>query len=238
MMWIFVASQVLQAASSAGLPDFKVSGSREQGFTFETDTIPADQVDAVDLMFMAEAVKLCEPLKPRYGSYSADHADERTLANYRRLIACEKANRGEDQTAPPDFAPIAKDELDAQAAFEAYFAALDGGDFDTAMRLSDPGPWTREQLEQSSKSFMDLVGKGKRVIYRITWKLDPQGQPHRGVYVDISYYGRFSQGKDVCGAALFYRKSEGVYLYSRDLMQVGDSAALPETGNPCPPDSP
>lgn len=117
-------------------------------------------------------------------------------------------------TIPSDsdsFEPTATDESDAMASLAAYTLALARRDFASAyamLRLSFQAANPRLEWEMNLRKRDALWADGTIRILRLSWYLDPAGQPP-GVYAAFDFRGDRPDGTMDCGYVVVHRSAPG-----------------------------
>lgn len=109
------------------------------------------------------------------------------------------------------FAPAAVDEEGAIDRFAAYVAALAKRDYDAAyamLRLSLQASSPRLEWEMNLRKRGTLWADGRLRILRLSWYLDPAGQPP-GVYAAFDFRGDRADGTMDCGYVVVHRATPG-----------------------------
>jgi len=109
------------------------------------------------------------------------------------------------------FAPAAVDEEGAIDRFAAYVAALAKRDYDAAyamLRLSLQASSPRLEWEMNLRKRGTLWADGRLRILRLSWYLDPGGQPP-GVYAAFDFRGDRADGTMDCGYVVVHRAAPG-----------------------------
>lgn len=109
------------------------------------------------------------------------------------------------------FAPAAVDEEGAIDRFAAYVAALAKRDYDAAyamLRLSLQASSPRLEWEMNLRKRGTLWADGRLRILRLSWYLDPAGQPP-GVYAAFDFRGDRADGTMDCGYVVVHRAAPG-----------------------------
>ncbi|WP_067105770.1 hypothetical protein [Sphingopyxis granuli] len=109
------------------------------------------------------------------------------------------------------FAPAAADEEGAIDRFAAYVAALAKRDYDAAyamLRLSLQASSPRLEWEMNLRKRGTLWADGRLRILRLSWYLDPAGQPP-GVYAAFDFRGDRADGTMDCGYVVVHRAAPG-----------------------------
>ena len=109
------------------------------------------------------------------------------------------------------FAPTAADEEGAIDRFAAYVAALAKRDYDAAyamLRLSFQASSPRLEWEMNLRKRAALWADGQLRILRLSWYLDPAGQPP-GVYAAFDFRGDRADGTMDCGYVVVHRAAPG-----------------------------
>lgn len=109
------------------------------------------------------------------------------------------------------FAPAAADEDGAIDRFAAYVAALAKRDYDAAyamLRLSLQASSPRLEWEMNLRKRGTLWADGRLRILRLSWYLDPAGQPP-GVYAAFDFRGDRADGTMDCGYVVVHRAAPG-----------------------------
>lgn len=109
------------------------------------------------------------------------------------------------------FAPAAADEEGAIDRFAAYVAALAKRDYDAAyamLRLSLQASSPRLEWEMNLRKRATLWADGRLRILRLSWYLDPAGQPP-GVYAAFDFRGDRADGTMDCGYVVVHRAAPG-----------------------------
>jgi len=105
------------------------------------------------------------------------------------------------------FAPAPADEEGAIDRFAAYTAALAKRDYDAAyamLRLSLQASSPRLEWEMNLRKRAALWADGTIRIVRLSWYLDPAGQPP-GVYAAFDFRGDRKDGTMDCGYVVVHR---------------------------------
>lgn len=105
------------------------------------------------------------------------------------------------------FTPAAPDEEGAIDRFAAYTAALAKRDYDAAyamLRLSLQASSPRLEWEMNLRKRAALWADGTIRIVRLSWYLDPAGQPP-GVYAAFDFRGDRKDGTMDCGYVVVHR---------------------------------
>jgi len=109
------------------------------------------------------------------------------------------------------FAPAVVDEEGAIDRFAAYVAALAKRDYDAAyamLRLSLQASSPRLEWEMNLRKRGTLWADGRLRILRLSWYLDPAGQPP-GVYAAFDFRGDRADGTMDCGYVVVHRAAPG-----------------------------
>ncbi len=110
-----------------------------------------------------------------------------------------------------DFAPTPADEAEAMARIAAYTMALARRDFAAAytmLRLSFQASNPRLEWEMNLRKRNALWADGTIRILRLSWYLDPAGQPP-GVYAAFDLRGDRPDGTMDCGYVVVHRVASG-----------------------------
>lgn len=105
------------------------------------------------------------------------------------------------------FTPAAPDEEGAIDRFAAYVTALAKRDYDAAyamLRLSLQASSPRLEWEMNLRKRSALWADGTLRIVRLSWYLDPAGQPP-GVYAAFDFRGDRKDGTMDCGYVVVHR---------------------------------
>ena len=120
----------------------------------------------------------------------------------------------EREVVAPDgvrFAPAPVDEEGAIDRFAAYTMALAKRDYASAyamLRLSFQAANPRLEWEMNLRKRTQLWADGTLRILRLSWYLDPQGQP-AGLYAAFDFRGDRADGTMDCGYVAVHRAAPG-----------------------------
>lgn len=120
----------------------------------------------------------------------------------------------EREVVAPDgvrFAPAPVDEEGAIDRFAAYTMALAKRDYASAyamLRLSFQAANPRLEWEMNLRKRTQLWADGALRILRLSWYLDPQGQP-AGLYAAFDFRGDRADGTMDCGYVAVHRAAPG-----------------------------
>jgi hypothetical protein len=109
------------------------------------------------------------------------------------------------------FSPAAADEEGAIDRLAAYTAALAKRDYDAAyamLRLSLQASSPRLEWEMNLRKRDALWADGTLRILRLSWYLDPAGQPP-GIYAAFDFRGDRADGTMDCGYVVVHRAEPG-----------------------------
>lgn len=118
-----------------------------------------------------------------------------------------------DVTAPDGraFQPTVADESAAMGRFAAYTMALAKRDFASAyamLRLSFQSANPRLEWEMNLRKRQELWADGQLRVLRLSWYLDPAGQPP-GLYAAFDFRGDRKDGTMDCGYVVVHRAAPG-----------------------------
>ena len=111
-----------------------------------------------------------------------------------------------------DWQPDAADQEAVERFAYRYFSAKDHGDyarayamFTSSMQQSAPiAGW-----KDAAEGFHALAGKSLgREIRKLTWYVNPPAAPRAGLYVGVSFAGRFENLELHCGYLMLYRLTD------------------------------
>lgn len=108
-------------------------------------------------------------------------------------------------------APTEADEAEAMGRMAAYTMALAGRDFASAyamLRLSFQAANPRIEWEMNLRKREALWADGTLRILRLSWYLDPAGQPP-GLYAAFDFRGDRTDGTMDCGYVVVHRSAPG-----------------------------
>jgi hypothetical protein len=109
------------------------------------------------------------------------------------------------------FEPSSADEEGAAARFADYALALEKRDYAAAyamLRLSFQASNPRLEWEMNHRKRAALWADGTIRVLRLSWYLDPAGQP-RGVYAAFDFRGDRKDGTMDCGYVVVHRAAPG-----------------------------
>lgn len=109
------------------------------------------------------------------------------------------------------FRPDASDETAAMDRFAAYTMALSRRDFAAAyamLRLSFQATNPRLEWEMNQRKRTTLWADGQIRVLRLSWYLDPAGQP-AGLYAAFDFRGDRKDGTMDCGYVAVHRAKAG-----------------------------
>lgn len=137
--------------------------------------------------------------------------------------------------APADWRATERDEADARAATERYFAAVDAGDAARVHAMWSANQQAARSVEERAaelRGFLDQAGRpGRHVIARLTWYVNPQGADRPGIYVAADYERSYSGFFVNCGYLVWFREAPGRYELIREetcIVGAGDAPNSPE----------
>ena len=112
----------------------------------------------------------------------------------------------------PGWLPSLAQEGAVAAATEAWFAAMESGDFARAYAMLAPANQTQSPAEFASTygALRRQAGEFRgRTILKITWTKDPANAPAPGVYAAVDVAERHANVDRQCGYLIWYQKPEG-----------------------------
>ncbi|HYI48075.1 MAG TPA: hypothetical protein VEX35_06375 [Allosphingosinicella sp.] len=140
-----------------------------------------------------------------------------------------------DPPAPADWRATERDEADARAATERYFAAVDAGDAARVHAMWSAGRQAATPLEERAaqlRGFRAQAGRpGRHLIARLTWYVNPDGADRPGIYVAADYERSYSGFFVNCGYLVWFREAPGRYELIREetgIIGAGDAPNTPE----------
>ena len=209
-----------QAIPEPELPDYEVSGSPDEGLFFVAKNFPLTQAPAVDAMMLAEAKRRCAPKIAFPADYlrlqdniTVDGQTMVGMVRYERIALCVDPMTP-IKAAPNDFHPSPNDEYDLISTFKAYFAALETGNVDALMRMRDYPLFPRKVLLKQIDNYKLQHAQPKRNILKTSWYSNPP-KLHNGIFGEVLYIQVISKTEALCGAAMFYKRAEHDYVFSR-----------------------
>ncbi|MBO9711957.1 DUF4019 domain-containing protein [Sphingomonas sp.] len=134
------------------------------------------------------------------------------VMDYRQLMRCAPMNAAAFPPAPEGWQPSKADVAGATKAFEAFYVALDAGQYERAAAMFEAqtaahlDPWIAEERNKHWS-----LGNGSRKVTGIQWVPNPTGAPHPGVYVRLTFAGDFEGAPVYCGAMTLYRTPGGAF---------------------------
>jgi hypothetical protein len=135
--------------------------------------------------------------------------------------------------APADWRATDRDEADARAATERYFAAVDAGDAARVHAMWSASPRAATPLEERAaqlRSFRDQAGRpGRHLIARLTWYVNPEGADRPGIYVAADYERSYSGFYLNCGYLVWFRQAPGRYELVREETAVVGAGDVPDS---------
>ena len=112
----------------------------------------------------------------------------------------------------PGWVPSVAQERDVAAATDAWFAALERGDYAGAYAMLAPANRLQspEQFAREHAASRDQAGAPRdRTILMVTWTRDPADAPFPGVYAAVDVSERHANVDRQCGYLMWYQKPEG-----------------------------
>jgi len=214
-------SGVPSSHPSAELPSFELSGTPEEGLFFVFKPFPLEQSDTVDIMVAAETKLRCAPKKRVFqanyrkipGNIKVMGRTVAGMVRYETLALCV----GPRELISPVssvFHPTPDDEKDLLSAFHAHFSAFDASDVDALMPLRDYPPLPRKVLLEEIRNDKLQYGERKRTILKTSWYPNPP-ELHNGIFGEVLFSQPVSSSRTLCRAAMFYKRGEHDFLFSR-----------------------
>ncbi|MGH8105219.1 MAG: DUF4019 domain-containing protein [Arenimonas sp.] len=111
-----------------------------------------------------------------------------------------------------DYTPSAEDMEAIDQKTEAYFAAVEAGNYKFAYAMQTPEMKMLADYEQWSefkkKTAADLGGLLSRTKTKVTWYKDPQNAPAPGLYVAVDFVSKYQNADFHSGYVVWYRLNE------------------------------
>jgi hypothetical protein len=137
--------------------------------------------------------------------------------------------------APADWRATERDEADARAATELYFAAVDAGDAARVHAMwiaSQQAATSLEERATELRRFRAQAGTpGRHRIARLTWYVNPPGADRPGIFVAADYERAYSGFFVNCGYLMWFREAAGRYALIREetgILAARDAPSTPE----------
>jgi hypothetical protein len=211
---------VAPKALSTELPSYDLSGTPEEGLFFVAENFPLTQGPAVEEMMFAEAARRCAPkiafpanYRTMPGNITVKGQTLAGMVRYERIVLCVDP-REPIEPAPSDFQASPNDERDLVSTFNTYFDALETGNVDVLMRLRDYPPFPRKVLLQEIGDNGLPHVQQKRTVLKTSWYPNPP-ELHNGIFGEVLFIQTISETEAICGAAMFYKRAEHDYVFSR-----------------------
>ena len=226
-----VGFSALLALPAVGDAVIEATPQPDGGFRLTLEVDEAIGVGTGQEMLLPKAVRLCDGLLPRFGTYEFKAtqavAGQRSGDSFVLVqdIECGGAARTEDQASGRELGDAERMEIErvARGRAVAYHNALaEGRDSDVFAMF--PGlsasatpheAWRREQAEFRAKA----GGLRGIDVWKVTIYVDPPGGPEPGIYVatdlEVSY-----ENLTVCGYFMWFEEPDGTLRITR--REVGE----------------
>jgi len=207
----------------AALPAITID-QNAKGYLAKIGTFDARQQAAVDAEIDRRAASLCGNRDVHWGEFRSltkigknPGVEPAPVTGYTKEFSCVAREQASYPAAPADWKASSADEQEAVATLNSYYAKRDRGDFAGAFAmfqsgvLGDLASWSAQEAAENKK-----LGTGTRRVTGVTWYVNPDGAPHRGIYVAIDFVGDFPSTYFYCGYLALYRRGPGSYEITRE----------------------
>lgn len=208
-------------------------------------TLPVSPETAEGQRLLAErALQICGGRYPvltryRFAGREAVGPDGRLTGQFDVSQELSCADRpppvSEERPAPADWRATERDEADARAATERYFAAVDAGDAARVHAMwiaSQQRATSLEERRLELQRFRAEAGTpGRHRIVRLTWYVNPEGADRPGIYLAADYERVYSGLFVNCGYLMWFREAPGRYALIREetgMLAARDAPTTPE----------
>ena len=103
----------------------------------------------------------------------------------------------------PGWVPSIEQEHEAIGMADAFFAALEKGDYSSAYQMMSDGQRAlvpRDTFDRNSSDFRNMAGPVRvRTYTKVTWTKDSAAAPHPGIYVAIDLAAKYAKIDRYCG---------------------------------------
>lgn len=122
--------------------------------------------------------------------------------------------------SPPDWRPSEEDERAVRTLTERYFAMVDRGDAEGIHQLWSEGERAAVSVEERAaqlEAFRRQAGTpGRHRLVRLTWYVNPQNAPARGIYVAVDFERTYDGLLLNCGYVVWFRDTADHYVLLRE----------------------
>jgi hypothetical protein len=148
------------------------------------------------------------------GSVTPNSTESTRVVDYRQTFRCLDLDLAKYPQAPAGWKPAGADEVAASNVFKAYFDAIDSGALVQAFAMLEPnsGGSREEWISGQQIGRRLLSGKGERTLTGMRWFLNPPEAPYPGVFVRLTFAGKFAGVPVYCGSMVLYRAAPDAYL--------------------------
>lgn len=203
---------ILAIAFAAQAAPFAVTGSPDTGLVYTAGPIAADALPALETAVADDARLRCGARQPSLGKFSYGQQVSRanvttTVTGYRREIACRPTTAADVTPVAADWQAGPADDAAARAAATALFAAYDRGNAAAVAAMQD-----NEEAAAPPNSVADWprrAGRGRRVVDRVTWYVNPASASKPGLYVALDWHAEYELLAVGCGYVVLYRTPLG-----------------------------
>lgn len=227
-MLAFAAALLVQA-----MPTFAVAGDVQRGLVHTAARVSATAFAGFEAAVATDARRRCGGGELLFGKFIYAQQVSRggaagAVTSYRREIMCHPAPVSGVTPAEPDWAATPADDAAARAAAEALFAAYDRGDAEAVLALQDRAAILADTAERVA-GWRTRAGRGRRVIGRVTWYVNPAAAPKPGVYVALDWHAEYDRLAVGCGYVVLYRRAGGYRVMREETnMLRKDQASTPD----------
>lgn len=212
------------AGQVPAVPEIMVDRRSETEFTLTIDRYDARVSAAVEARIVALSAELCGARAVEHGEFEYTTELGRDpgetppqIVGFRKEIACIDAPEAVAAAVPDDWQPSEADVAAARGYVLDYFRRRDGGDYDAAFAMLEPGMVARDTWLEGVREFNRRAGAAEgRSIAKLTWYVNPAAAPKPGVYLAADFTGRFSELDSYCGYVILYRGAGGGYAIVRE----------------------
>lgn len=209
--------------AAADLPTMKYSQNGEDHFV-EISAFDPTMGPAVEAHIASRALILCAGKQVRWGKFAFEEnlgkvpgALPSQVKAYRREFSCIAADTRTYAAAPANWTASTSDETDVRKVFAAYYGKRDGGDFAGALAMLRPEIRTElASWSERMRAFNIQLGKGNRLLTKVTWYVNPEASDRPGVYAALDFTGTYPGTHLYCGYIMLYRLGPADYEIVRE----------------------